>query len=862
MPEEIASVPQSQIAPGCTIPPMVSLPIDHSLPAIVQKLRERPSLVLVAPPGAGKTTRVPPAILRAGLLGREHPNLLLLQPRRVAARTVAARIAEENDWRLGEEVGYHVRFDRKIGNNTRLRVLTEGILTRQLLDDPILDGVGAVLLDEFHERSIHTDMAIALLREVQQTVRPDLILIVMSATLEAEPAGAFLGNCPIVRAEGRTFPVEVVYRPTTTQGMLSQNVADAVLEVMDNSDGDVLAFLPGAEEIRRAQRQLESAALRMNFVVLPLYGSLPAEEQNRALRQADRRKVILATNIAETSLTIDGVRTVVDGGFVRVASYDADRGLDRLDLQRISKASATQRAGRAGRTGPGKCVRLWTEKQQHDLEDFQLPEIRRVDLSATLLTLHAWGKPNGREFGWYETPAEAAMAAAERLLAMLGALSSETNGRITPLGQKLAAISAHPRLARLLLRAAEQGLAREGATLAAILAEKDFLQESRDGSGANFAGESDLILRMMLLEKADNSPTVQQVRRIRDELLRLRTPACAAIPDSADREEMLLRLALEAYPDRVCKRRAVDPSAGVMVGGSGVRLARESAVHQGEFFVAVDARHDQRSTTREALVRIASIVRPQWLEEIFPQSIRRESGAEFDSQRQRVIGFNRVWYLDLLLREDKDSPVEEQMAGEILGKELRRRAGELFTSDEKAKQVLLRVGLLRQHLPEHAWPEFGAKMLGELLAQRCAGKRSVAEVLAEPLEQVLLGALIYPLDRILQQQAPEMIEVPSGSQIALQYSENQPPVLAVRLQELFGWTATPTVAGGRKVRSAASSGAELSPGADYRRSAKLLGDDVFSGAKGSSSAVSKTFLAGESADGQCRSQRTKKRLAH
>ena len=409
---------------------MSPLPIDAVLPEVVARLREPGrSLVLVAPPGAGKTTRVPPAVLRAGLLSREHPNLVMLQPRRVAARASAERIADENGWQLGREVGYHVRFDRRLGPDTRLRVLTEGILTRQLLADPFLEGVGAVLLDEFHERSLHTDVTVALLREVQQTVRPDLILVIMSATLEAEPAAAFLGGCPVVRAEGRTFPVEISYQRPRAQSSLPDRAADAVTEVLTAADsspitphaslaadsslgtqhsslppGDVLVFLPGAEEIRRTQRRLEPLAERAGLLLLPLHGSLPAEEQTRALRPARQRKVILATNIAETSLTIDGVTTVVDAGYARVAGYDPRRGLDRLELARVSKASATQRAGRAGRTAPGRCVRLWSEREHAALADFERPEVMRVDLAATVLALHAWGKPDPRVFGWYEPP--------------------------------------------------------------------------------------------------------------------------------------------------------------------------------------------------------------------------------------------------------------------------------------------------------------------------------------------------------------------------------------------------------------------------------------------------------------------------
>ena len=562
---------------------MTRLPIDDVLPEITANLRSSRSLVLVAPPGAGKTTRVPPAILAAKLLSTDHPNLVMLQPRRVAARTVAARIADENHWQLGEQVGYHVRFDRKLGPRTRLRVLTEGILTRQLLDDPFLEGIGAVLLDEFHERSLFTDVAIALLREVQQTVRPDLILVVMSATLEAEPVANYLGNCPIVRTAGRAFPVEISYQPDAMTA-LPARAASAVEKALELPDAkDVLAFLPGAEEIRRAMGLLSH---RDDLLVLPLYGSLTPAEQNLALRPATKQKVILATNIAETSLTIDGVRTVIDGGLARVASYDAERGLDRLDLQRISLASATQRAGRAGRTAPGRCIRLWAEKEK--LEPFDLPEIRRVDLASTVLSLHAWGKPEVRTFGWYESPLEETVNAAEELLTLLGALSSD--GKITPLGQKLSTIPAHPRLARLMLAATEKGLVYEGASLAALMAEKDILLPGR---GPSMASTSDLIYRLELLEQAQHdrfSPALfdrgidaaaaRQTAKTRDELLRIGEPGRLA-REHANRDPMprlsiengLLRLPLYAYPDRVCKRRQSDLMTGAMVGGAGVRLA-------------------------------------------------------------------------------------------------------------------------------------------------------------------------------------------------------------------------------------------------------------------------------------------------
>ncbi len=754
---------------------MLHLPIDSVLPNIVEALNRSRSLVLVAPPGSGKTTRVAPAILASQLLAPENPNLLLLQPRRVAARAIAARLAQENHWQPGVQVGYHIRFDRKIGPKTRLRVLTEGILNRQLLDDPLLEGVGAVLLDEFHERSIHTDLAVALLREVRQTVRPDLILIIMSATLDAEPAASYLGDAPIVRVDGRTFPIEITYQPDP-QTPLPQRVADAVTPTRE-SDGDVLVFLPGVDEIRKTHSLLQPWADRNHFQILPLHGSLPADQQNAALRPAAQRKIILATNIAQTSLTIDGVRTVIDAGLARIASYDTDRGLDRLDLARISKASADQRAGRAGRTAPGRCVRLWSEKEQHAMADFETPDIFRIDLSPTVLSLHAWGKNDVRNFAWFQPPPEGAVESAERLLKMLGAL--DKLGRITAIGRKLAAIPAHPRIARLLVAATEIGATSQGATFAALLSERDMPPADHDSIGS-----SDLLHRTIA------GPIVQA----RDQFLRI---IGKSSKEKTVDENLLLRLPLYAYPDRVCKRRKDNPANAVMVGGSGVKLAAESVVREGEFFLAIDVRHDHRSISRQALVRIASKIEPSWLAEIFPQSIRKERGAEFDSQRGHVVGFSRTWYLDLLLEETQGAAVDPQAAGEILARELQPRAAELFRADAAATTIFDRIALLQQHMPEHPWPNLDDAQLGEILAQSCAGKRSIAEVLSQPLAEMLRLQLIYPLDRLLDQHAPTEIEVPTGNRISLQYAPSQPPVLAVRLQELFGWTQTPRIASGR-----------------------------------------------------------------
>jgi ATP-dependent helicase HrpB len=797
---------------------MTPLPIDAILPEALTKLRESRALVLVAEPGAGKTTRVPPAILRNGLLNRDHPHLILLQPRRVAARAAAARIADENAWQLGREIGYQIRFERRISEHTRLHVMTEGILTRRLLDDPILEGVGAVILDEFHERSLHTDLAIALLKEVRDTVRPDLMLIVMSATLDAQPVARFLGDAPIVTSAGRAFPVEVHHAGSIPRRDLPARIARIIA---DRTDGDVLVFLPGVAEIHRTIDALQPLAEREDLLLLPLHGALAGDEQMAALRPSARRKIVVATNIAETSLTIDGVTTVIDSGLSRVAGYDPARGMDRLELRRISRASADQRAGRAGRTRPGTCIRLWSPGEERAMDDFQAPEIRRVDLCGTVLALHAWGHPDPRTFGWYEPPDERTLVSAERLLEMLGATTRETGGQITDIGRQMLALPLHPRLARLMLASAALGMLEDGAAVAALLSEKDIVRIHTDAPAherrPSTQSDSDLLIRLEMLHSRGRDAQVdgaalRQVAKTRDELLRLAHrhlphPVHGGQQRAAGKwsgNDELLQLPLHAYPDRVCRRRAGDASAAAMVGGAGVRRAPECTVRQAEFFLALDARQDERNPAREATVRIASAIELDWLERLFPHEIRRERMLIFDAQRQRVVGRGTVRYRDLILREQADAPVDPVEAGNVLAAALAPRAAELFASDEHARALLARVALLRAHMPEHPWPAFDDAELAQVLTEACAGAGAGAgagrrgiEELRGALAAALSARLVYPLDRLLEEQAPEALTVPSGSRIRLTYAIGQPPVLAARLQELFGWTATPRIAAGR-----------------------------------------------------------------
>ncbi len=782
-------------------PDMQPLPIDHTLPQLLDTLRSHSSLVLVAPPGAGKTTRVPAALIRANILPNAAPNIIMLQPRRVAARASAQRIAEENNWQLGQQVGYHIRFEKRYTPQTRIRVLTEAILTRILLDDPYLEGIGCVILDEFHERNIHTDLAIAFLREVQQTVRPDLKLIVMSATLDAEPVAAFLNDAPIIVSEGRTFQIDIAYR-----GARDVRIEDHVANVVDEAlqqdgRGDILVFLPGIGEIERTRRAL-SRLTRNHIQVLPLHGSLSSEEQQLALRLAPTgtRKIILATNIAETSLTIDGVRTVIDSGLARVASFDPDRGMDRLDLARISQASATQRAGRAGRQGPGSAYRLWPEIEQKHLALFNASEIQRIDLAPTLLALHAWGAKDARKFPWFESPAEELIIAGEQLLKLLGALEG---GTLTDLGRQMQRLPIHPRIARLLIAAAGTRLLNDAITLAAIL--------SDDGRAQPRGGSSDPLAFI-------HSPP-PHLSRIRDQLLNIMKSITS--PKSSDRAAKdkaaasLPQLLLPAYPDRIAKRRGNDPNAAVMVNGTtgtvGARLAPESltpALAASPLFLALDVHHDPRNRQAEAIVRSAIPIEESWLEQLFPTAIHTDNCLEFDPIKQKVIAFTRRFFYDLLLQEDPHGKVDPAQSGPILAAALAPRASELFLQNNNANQLLARTSLVRHYIWEvsgTAWPAFDDVQLRELLTEACSRKRTVTELTeSDALPHTLCNALPYPLDRQLDQLAPETIEVPTGSKIKIAYTlPSNPlavppaPILAVRLQELFGLLETPRIVNGR-----------------------------------------------------------------
>ena len=772
--------------------------------------------VVTAAPGSGKSTRVPPA-----LLGAVTGQIYLLQPRRIAAKTLARRIAQENGWTLGNEVGYRVRFEKVGGRDTRLWVMTEGSLTRQLADDPYLEGVGAVILDEFHERSLHTDLAIGYLRELQKTLRGDLALVVMSATLDATGVAGFLGGAPVIDAPGRVFPVITRNAPLLPETRLEHAVAQAVTEAAALDDaGDILVFLPGMGEIRSAQRALEG----LDREVLPLHGSLKPEEQDRALAPSERGKVVLATNVAETSVTIPGVRTVIDTGTARVNRFNPVTGLDELRLEPVSRASLTQRAGRAGRTAPGRCIRLTSPLVDARRDEHADPEIRRVDLAGTILALKAWGYPDTRTFPWFEAPDSARLEAAEDLLAMLGATTAP-HGPLTPLGTRLAGLPVHPRLGRLLLDAQAAGVPALGAALAALVGERDLRTRSSGvrgpGSGVEVA---DAVALLRLLSRAEEQRfhpglrddgidpnAAREIVKVRDDLLRLLGAGSppglgrSGTPDPGPRtpDEALPRLLLAAYPDRVARRSAPDSNRGMMVGGVAVELDEGSAVAarrgqtRGDLFLCVAVQGLGTGLKASTQVRQASELTEEDLEAVFPGSVARRERLTWDEGRGVVEASVGWGYRDLNIRMARGAQADPAAVAALLADKLGADPATLLAAHDEAGPWLQRYRWLQTIAPDLALPDLD---LAGVVREACTGCRTRAEVLAKPLKDWLTGRLDWNLVQRIEALAPATYEVPSGSRMRLDYahaSPEQPPILAVRLQEMFGLAESPAIVDGR-----------------------------------------------------------------
>lgn len=787
----------------------ITLPIDPFLPQVVRALRGRGVAVVVAPPGAGKTTRVPRALLDAGLL--PSGALWVLQPRRVAARAAARRIAAEMGEAVGEGAGYQVRDEGVRSARTRILVVTEGILTRRLLEDPSLPGIAGVMLDEFHERSRHADLALAMLREVRSTLREDLLVLVASATLDPGPVAAFLadarGPAPVVIVPGRPFPVEVRHAAHGDARPLEARVASAVSTALsEGPPGDVLVFLPGAAEIRRARGAIETRDASLDVRVL--HGDLPGTAQDAALAPASdgRRRVILSTNVAETSLTIEGVSSVVDSGLARTLRFDPRSGLDRLVLGRIPRASADQRAGRAGRLGPGLALRLFSEHEERGLRPFEEPELLRTDLAAPLLDVLLWTARDPALFGWFDAPPRSSVSRALRLLRRLGAVE-EGSFRPTARGARMAALPVHPRLAALVLSGAEAGALREAATLAALIEERDVLASNRvfGGAAREVDHSSDLLLRLELLEEAEGAGlsrdrlaahgldpgAVLAVLRLRDLLVRRLAPAPRP---SRPSETDLLRLLLAAYPDRIARRRHPGGSEAILAGGTPLVFDARCAVRSSDLVVVVETTAAPSGPDR---IRLASSVEAEWLAALPGEPVTTETTRSWDASSGRVVAFRHVVYDGLVLEEKEiPAPLDEETA-RLLCEAATADLSAALDLDESVERLRARVAFLRRAMPELDLPSLDDDALLALVPDLVAGRRRLADLREIPLEPLLRARLGPRALRLLAEHAPATLPVPTGRELPLRYEGEGSPVLAVKLQELFGLAATPRVAAGR-----------------------------------------------------------------
>ena len=757
------------------------------------------AVVVTAPPGSGKTTLVPAAVLDDLPRGQK---LVLVQPRRLAARAVARRIAQLRDVRLGDEVGYQVRFDSCVSRDTRLIVATTGILLRRLLDDVALEGIGAVVLDEFHERTIEMDLALGLLVRIRQTLRPDLRIVVMSATLAAEPVARLLGDCRVVHAEGRRYPVSVRYQRRGEQRPLVELVTATVPEALRETPGHILVFLPGVGEILRTQEALAALAERQGHALLPLFGDLPPEQQDRVLTDLGQRKIILSTNVAETSLTIEGVTAVVDSGQARQLRVAPATGLPRLELVPISQASAEQRAGRAGRTAPGVCWRLWDESSHRGRPAAETPEVLRSDLAEPLLALFALGER--RDFPWLDSPPAEAVENARRLLQLLGAIDEED--RVTPLGNELVRLPAHPRLGRLLLAGARHGVLRETSVAAALLSERDPFRSAQHGRrGPRDYGavrtRSDVVDRVVALQAFHagthvNDPDLElhpggarNVLRAAEQLFHLAEFERAA---RAEQPELaLMQALLEAFPDRLAKARAGTQDRALMVGGRGVRLDSGSRVRGEPLFLAIEL----NDAGGEARARLVSAVERSWLP---PEMLRHCEELFFNPTRGQVEARVRTYWADLLLEEAPVAIGDKGAAGALLAQHARQQLDRVLpAADTAAGMFLARIRWLANARTDLGLPSLDQAELEDFLPEICHGLRSLDELRGADWLAWLKTRVGYERLSEIDRLAPAELELPSGNRHAIVYEAGRTPVLAVRIQELFGVATTPTIAGGR-----------------------------------------------------------------
>lgn len=768
---------------------MKQLPIMQVLPDLKKILSVSTAAVLIAEPGAGKTTGTPPAFLDEPWMAGK--TILMLEPRRLAARSAAVYMAACLGEQVGQTVGYRMRMDSKVSRHTRITVVTEGVLTRMLQSDPSLGDVGLVIFDEFHERSLHADLGLALALEAQSVLREDLRIMIMSATLDVERVSALLGGAAIVDCPGRTFPVETIYAPAGNDASLEQSAASAVRRALAEQPGDVLVFLPGEREIRRTERELAGGSLPAGTVLRPLYGQLPQGQQDAAVAAAvpGQRKVVLATSIAETSLTIEGVRTVIDTGLRRTQVFSPRTGMPRLTTVPVSKASADQRRGRAGRTAPGVCYRLWSREEHARLPEDNVPEMLETDLAQLALELALWGVPGPAALPWLDPPPAAPYAQGTALLRQLGAL--EAGGAITPHGRSMAALGAHPRAAHMLLRAALLGEAPLACRLAALLQERDLFKGPADqGSDITLRVEALLAFERSGASGSADPAALRAVQRESQGLQAQLKVAPETMPGDLSRIGLLLSF---AYPDRVGQNRG--DGAFLLSGGRGAAMREGQPLARSAFIVAagVDDRAGQGRILLAAELSEAELLRHH------ADSLTEERAVFWDKESGSVKAHRRTMFGSLVLKETTHERPDAEEIEEVLLSVIAEEGLDMLPWDKGTAQLRQRMAFM--HKVRKDWPDVSDEALlntvGDWLRPYLQGMRNLRDLQRLPLSKALEGMLDWNSRQTLDREAPTHITVPSGSRVPLDYSNPEAPVLAVRLQEMFGQVDTPRIGMGQ-----------------------------------------------------------------
>jgi ATP-dependent helicase HrpB len=819
----------------------MALPIYEIERDLIARLEADRRLILSAPTGSGKSTQVPQMLWRHGLLA--NGQVVILQPRRLAARLLAARVAQELGVRLGDEVGYQIRFENCTSAKTRIRFVTEGVLLRQLIDDPLLPGVSVILFDEFHERHLYGDITLARALDLQEQQRPDLKLVVMSATLNAGELEKYLATnaeavapqtrfrCRVLASEGRTYPVEVEYLPRRV-GLNGPPVWELAAEefarfVRAGGEGDVLVFMPGGFEISQTMEAIRHSGEARGYLILPLHGELAPKDQDAAVARYQQPKVVVATNVAETSITIDGVRLVIDSGLARVARYDANRGLNTLLIEKISQANADQRTGRAGRTAPGKCVRLWSRLEHDERAPHEMPEIRRLDLSEVVLTLKAAGVADLRAFRWLEKPDEIALTHAEELLADLGAIQAvgEADGPaaaglpITPVGRKMLAFPLHPRYARMLLAAQEYHCVHQACLVAALTQGRDLLLRNAgkdvdnaredllgDKAGSDFWGVmrawSFAFNNQFRLEACRklgiHAVTAKQVGPLFEQFLRIAKDEGLDTRPNDTKDEALQKCILIGFSDRVARRLDQGTLRCELVRGRRGVLARESRVQHSPLLVAAEIREvEGRDREVNTILSLATAIEADWLREIFPGDIQRDVQVEFDAQQKRVLAAERLCFRKLELAAKRIDPPPAEAAARLLAGEI--LAGRLLLPnwDHGVEQWLARLHLLCQQCADLELPAITEDDRKHIIEQLCLGAVSYKDIKEREVKPVVMSWLSEAQRQTLDKHAPERLTLANGRTPKVNYEKGKAPYISLRIQELYDVSQTPRIALGR-----------------------------------------------------------------